>query len=327
MLILQLLLVTSLILGTCVASLASTRCLIPFLRRKKLGQSILAVGPSWHKSKEGTPTMGGAVFLAVIPLFAVLGSIVAEGTPNKKLIFILLFALSNGLIGLIDDGTKLKNKKNLGLLPWQKLVLQSIFVGGFLFLLSRFSEEALVLGLPLKETLTLSGIPLLLLLFVLLLGLVNCVNLSDGIDGLTASSALVIGVFFLFEGLLFGTPALFVLGAALIGTMLGFLAFNRHPAKIFMGDTGSLFLGGLIAGGAFLTPNLSVLPAYTLLFLAEGCSVILQVLVFKRTGKRLFRMAPLHHHLEKCGWGEWKIVLVFSFFTLCSCVLAHLLLL
>lgn len=324
---LEMLFVACLILGTFVTSCLALRLLIPILRKKKLGQSILTIGPSWHKSKEGTPTMGGAVFLIVLPAFALLGSILSEGLPSKTLIFVLLFALSNGLIGLIDDGTKLRKKKNLGLLPWQKLVLQSLFVGGFLFLLYRFSKDALFLGIPIRGSLSLTGVPLLLLLFILLLGLVNCVNLSDGIDGLTSSSALIIGCFFLLEGVFLRTLPLIILGSVLVGTMSGFLVFNRHPAKIFMGDTGSLFLGGLLAGGAFLTPNLTALPAYTLLFLAEGVSVILQVLVFKRTGKRLFRMAPLHHHLEKCGWSERRIVLVFSFVTLLSCILAHLLIL
>ena len=308
-----------------ISSALILRVLIPILKKRKLGQSILTIGPAWHKSKEGTPTMGGAVFLIVLPVFTLIGDLLIDEGLEKTLIFVLLFALANGLIGLIDDGTKLKNKQNLGLLPWQKLILQSLFVGGLLFLLSRFSDEVLFFGLPIAKAVTLSGIPLLLFLFILLLGLVNCVNLSDGIDGLTASSSLVIGVFFLVEGLLQHTGVLLALGSVLIGTMLGFLLFNHHPAKIFMGDTGSLFLGGLIAGGAFLTPNLSALPVYTLLFLIEGGSVILQVLVFKRTGKRLFRMAPLHHHLEKCGWSENMIVLVFSGITLLCCIFAHFL--
>jgi phospho-N-acetylmuramoyl-pentapeptide-transferase len=300
-----------------------TRLLIPFLQRKKLGQTILEIGPAWHKTKEGTPTMGGVVFLLILPTVTVLGSVWMSGKIDPSLILVLLFALANGLIGLIDDGTKLKNKRNLGLLPWQKLFLQSLFVGGFLFLLYRFSGSMPFLHLPFTPLRGEAGYLLTLLLFITLLGTVNCVNLSDGIDGLTASSTLIIGAFFLLEGSLAQSIPLISLGSVTVGTMLGFLLFNFHPAKIFMGDTGSLFLGALVASASFLTENAAVLPIYTLLFLIEGVSVILQVFIFKRSGKRLFLMAPLHHHLEKCGWSEKKIVFVFSFITLLSCLFAH----
>lgn len=267
--------------------------------------------------------MGGAVFLLVIPLWALIGHLWIFEEVSPTLLFVLLFALANGFIGWIDDRTKLKNKRNLGLLPWQKLFLQSFFVGGFLYLVLRFSEEPPTLFLPFFGVALPFALPLLFLFFIVLLGIVNCVNLSDGIDGLTASSSLVIGLFFILEGTLFRLTALLSLGIILSAVMLGFLCFNRNPAKIFMGDTGSLFLGGLLTGSAFLTPNPTILPIYTFLFLLEGASVILQVLVFKRTGKRILRMAPLHHHLERCGWTEKKIVLVFSFLTLLCCLFAH----
>jgi len=267
--------------------------------------------------------MGGAVFLLLLPPITLFGNLLMAKEITPSLVFILFFALANGLIGLIDDGTKLKNKRNLGLLPWQKLFLQSLFTGGFLFLMYRFSGTPLLLRLSFSSFETEVGYLLLLLLFITVLGIVNCVNLSDGIDGLTASSTLIIGAFFLLEGVLFENVSLTSLGCATIGMMLGFLLFNAHPAKIFMGDTGSLFLGALLAGACFLTENPAILPMYTLIFLFEGASVILQVFVFKRTGKRLFLMAPLHHHFEKCGWSEKKIVLVFSFITLLSCLFAH----
>ena len=267
--------------------------------------------------------MGGAVFLFIVPLMTIFGTLWFDATLSPTLIFVLLFAVANGFIGLIDDGTKLKNRQNLGLLPWQKLFLQSFFVGSFLYLMYRFSGNAQSFRIPFSNLFTKMNLPLLFLLFIFLLGILNCVNLSDGIDGLTASSSVIIGVFFLLEGVLYHTIPLITLGAVLIGTMLGFLLFNKHPAKIFMGDTGSLFLGALLAGTVFLTDTPAVLPIYSFLFLLEGISVILQVLVFKRTGKRLFLMAPLHHHLEKCGWSENKIVLVFSFITLLSCLFAH----
>ncbi len=267
--------------------------------------------------------MGGITFLLAVPLFTLLGSLWLEEGVSDTLLFVLLFAIANGLIGWIDDRTKLKNKRNLGLLPWQKIFLQSFFVGGFLYLVFRFSEGEPTPSLPFFGTVIPFGLPLLFLLFVALLGILNCANLSDGIDGLTASSSLVIGLFFTLEGSLFHTNDLLVLGVVLSAVMAGFLFFNRNPAKIFMGDTGSLFLGALLAGAAFLTENPAVLPIYTFLFLLEGGSVMLQVLVFKRTGKRIFRMAPLHHHLEKCGWSEKKIVFVFSLITLLSCFFAH----
>lgn len=303
-------------------SIATWR-LIPLLQRKKLGQTILSIGPTWHKSKEGTPTMGGVVFLFSIPLVTLIGILCTDKVLDPRLVYVLLFALANGFIGLIDDGTKLKNKRNLGLLPWQKLFLQSFFVGAFLFLVTTNGGEALVLTLPFSSLSKSADIILLFFLFVLMLGITNCVNLSDGIDGLTSASSAVIGLFFVIEGYRTDESSLTAIGAALLGTMLGFLLFNAHPAKIFMGDTGSLFLGGLLAGTAYLTENPAILPVYAFLFLLEGFSVILQVLVFKRTGKRLFRMAPLHHHLEKSGWSEWRIVGVFSFITLLSCVFAH----
>ena len=268
--------------------------------------------------------MGGIVFLLTVPTLALLGNFILEKSVSTSLIFILIFAGANGLIGVLDDATKFKNKRNLGLLPWQKLFLQIIFLGAFFYLQLRFGDTVSPLSLPFTGVELEWNLPVLLLYFILSLGILNSVNLSDGIDGLTASSALVLGAFFVLEGLLFSAYSLLSVALALSGTMVAFLIFNRHPAKIFMGDTGSLFLGGLIVGCAFLTKNPLSLPIYTFLFLLEGGSVILQVVVFKRTGKRLFRMAPMHHHLEKSGWSEEEIVLVFSIITLIASLFAHL---
>lgn len=300
------------------------RPLIAILKRRHVGQSILEIGPAWHKPKEGTPTMGGCVFLITVPLFTLVGAFLAEGTVSSGMLFVLLFAVSNGLIGLLDDRTKYKNNRNQGLLPWQKLFLQSFFVGAFFYLLLKFGDRSYDLQIPFIRFGIVGSIPLLFIFFIAALGILNCANLSDGIDGLTSSSCLVIGAFFILEGFLFSEAGLTALGAALSGTMLGFLLYNRHPARVFMGDTGSLFLGALTVGGAFLTKNPLILPIYTFLFLLEGGSVILQVLVFKRTGKRVFRMAPLHHHLEKSGWSENRIVLAFSLITLIACLFAHI---
>lgn len=271
--------------------------------------------------------MGGAVFLVTVPLFSIIGAFLLEKEASSTLLFVLLFATANGFIGLLDDSTKFKKHKNQGLLPWQKLILQAIFTGAFFYLLLSFGDKDYGVLIPYVQLSLPWGFPLLFVFFIAALGILNSANLSDGVDGLTASSSFVIGAFFILEGALFSEGALLSLGLSLCGTMLGFLLFNRHPAKIFMGDTGSLFLGALTVGAAFLTENPAVLPIYTFLFLLEGASVILQVLIFKRTGKRLFRMAPLHHHLEKCGWSENKIVFAFSFITLIACLFAHLALL
>lgn len=303
------------------------RPLIALLRKRHLGQSILEIGPAWHKPKEGTPTMGGCAFLLSVPIFSLAGAFILDGKISRNLLFVILFALANGLIGLLDDQTKFKNKKNQGLLPWQKIVLQTFFVAAFIYLILYLGDASYNIFLPFTSVGLPLGIPLIFVFFVAILGIVNCTNLSDGIDGLTASSALIISVFFATQGIRLSNGAITALALALGGTMLGFLLFNHHPAKIFMGDTGSLFLGALLSGAAFLTDNPAILPIYTFLFLLEGGSVILQVLVFKRTGKRLFRMAPLHHHLEKCNWSENRIVLVFSLITLLACLFAHLALL
>ena len=288
-----------------------------------MGQSILTIGPAWHKPKEGTPTMGGAVFLLVVPLFALLGNAWLSSDTQSALLLLLFFALSNGLIGVLDDATKLKNKQNQGLLPWQKIFLQTAFAGIFLYGFFRLQGENIAFFVPFTTFSLPTGIPLLFFLFLAIVGTLNSVNLSDGIDGLTASSMLIISFFFIVIGALTEAFSLLSLGIALCGAMAAFLIFNHHPAKIFMGDTGSLFLGALTVGAAFLTKNPSVLLIYNLLFLLEGVSVMLQVLVFKRTGKRLFRMAPLHHHFEKSGWSENRIVLSFSFITLLSCLFAY----
>ena len=225
-------------------------------------------------------------------------------------VLVLAYALANGLIGIVDDAAKLRKKQNEGLLPWQKLLLQTTFAAGFLALW-RLYYGASPLPLPFHNSIDL-GIFYYPAALLFLLGSVNFVNLTDGIDGLAATVSLIAGAFYTVFALLKGDVLLLLVAAALSGGVLGFLFFNAHPAKLFMGDTGSLYLGGLLAGCAFLSRSpLTLLPA-GLIFYAEGFSVILQVAVYKLRKKRLFRMAPLHHHFEKGGWSEWRIVGVFS---------------
>ena len=267
--------------------------------------------------------MGGLSFLFVLPLLSVCGVLLLSSSFPPPLLFLLLYALANAVIGIIDDGTKLKNKRNLGLLPWQKLFLQVFFAGAFLYLLFLRPELLPTLALPFTDVAISYSLPVIFLFLLFLVGGVNCANLTDGLDGLAASVSLTHGLFFLSEGIFWEIPALSVLGMTLSGSMLGFLIFNKNPAKIFMGDTGSLFLGALSVGGAFLLPNPAAALLYCFVFLLEGASVILQVLFFKLTKRRLFRMAPLHHHFEKCGWGERRIVLAFTLLSVIGCLFAH----
>ena len=309
--------------GSLSASLLLTRLLIPILRAKKLGQSILTIGPVWHKSKEGTPTMGGAVFLLVLPLFSLATALFLGEKELFPLICVISFALLCGAVGLIDDITKLKNKKNQGLFPWQKLVLQLLFSIAFLYFFHTYAARLVPLSLPFTNLQIDAALFAFFILLFMTVGSVNCTNLTDGVDGLAGAVSFIIGIHFFLEGALNENTSLAVLGLSLSGTVLGFLFFNLHPAKIFMGDTGSLFLGALITGGAFLSERPLSLMLFGIVFILEGISVVLQVLVYKRTRKRLFLMAPLHHHLEKRGWSENKIVLAAVFASLIGAILSH----
>lgn len=306
-----------------VFTVSLTKEFIPILAAKKMGQSILEIGPVWHKAKEGTPTMGGVVFLFGIPVFALFGTLLTQKTIPRTLVILLLYAVANGLCGVVDDIAKLKNKKNQGLLPWQKLLWQGICAFTLLWALEALTEGVLPLQIP-YSSLTL-GVPLIayFLLMLFSVGTVNFVNLSDGIDGLAGATSFIVGVFFATEGYLRENLALLSLGLAMAGCMLGFLLFNHHPARIFMGDSGSLFLGGLTVGGAFLMGEPMTIPIFGAFYVLEGVSVILQVLFFKCTGRRLFLMAPLHHHLEKKGWSENKIVYIFVLLTALAALAAH----
>lgn len=310
-----------------VLTAVGVRILLPRLQRLHAGQTILEIGPSWHKSKEGTPTMGG---LAPIAATLLGGSVLciyahAQGLEGEALGFLLalLYALGNGLVGMVDDATKLAKKRNLGLTPPQKLLLQSTLALAYLALLRIWGLSGTAYRIPFTDLHLELGWAWYPLSLLFLLWFVNCANLTDGIDGLATSVASVLGLFFAVLGSVASALSISLVGGVLLGAGLGFLLYNRHPAKIFMGDTGSLFFGGLAIGGAFLwgSPLLLLLPGAV--YLAEGLSVVLQVGYFKLShGKRLFRMAPLHHHLEKCGWSEKRITLVFSLVTLLGGALA-----
>ena len=294
--------------------------IIPMLRKAKLGQHIREVGPNWHKTKEGTPTMGGIIFtIAAIPVFGVLLWLSrSEGVGAALLV--LFLSVSCGLIGFLDDYEKIAKKRNLGLTVIQKLVLQVAVTIVFLFLLRRmgiFSGEFVIPFIGTRIT----PHPIVTYVFssLFIIFFVNAVNLTDGIDGLATGVTIPVVGFYLVASVVLGSAhaGLSIYASALIGGLFGFLIFNFNPAEVIMGDTGSMFLGGSVAGLAFAIDMPLILLIIGFIYLLEGISVILQVCYFKLTkGKRLFKMSPIHHHFELSGWSEKKIFSVFAGLTL-----------
>lgn len=292
--------------------------LIPWLHRLKFGQQILEDGPSWHKNKQGTPTMGGFIFMAGVAVAAIVALFVKF---DVHLLMLLLVSLGFGAVGFIDDYIKVIKKRNLGLVAWQKLILQSALAIVYVFVLNKMGNLSTDIVIPfMDKTISIPWwlyIPFILFVVV---GTVNSVNLTDGLDGLAASITVVVAVFFGIVAFLLDNDAICFFASSLVGGLIAFLIFNHYPAKVFMGDTGSLFLGGAISVMAvgLKMPLILVIAGFVYLF--EALSVIIQVSVFQITGKRVFKMSPIHHHFEMCGWKENKIVVVFSLITLVLCV-------
>lgn len=318
---------------TFILTVLTSRWLIPKLKSHKMGQKILDVGPRWHKSKEGTPTMGGLSFLFAI---LVTTAVVLPATLWRRevrelpaLLLTLLFAYLNGAIGFLDDYVKFFKKRNEGLSAPQKYLLQLIAAAVYLFGMKLTGSLTTTLLIPYFGVVLELGPAYYIIALLLLTGVVNAVNLTDGIDGLAGSVTFIVACFFGIASLVsgkgvFGFPSV-MLSALTAGACLGFLVYNFHPARVFMGDTGSLFLGGMVVGMAFLCGNPLIVVVAGLLYIIETASVMLQVAYFKLThGKRLFKMAPIHHHFEKCGWSEVKVVSVFTVFTAFMCALAWL---
>ena len=320
------LLFTLTLLLTLLSTAILLRILIPILKSHKMGQKILDIGPRWHKSKEGTPTMGGiAFFLSSLVIGGIAigfgaGRGLIENLP--ALLITLGFALLSGVIGFLDDYTKFLKKQNEGLSAKQKYLLQLILAVAYLVLMRLFGGLSTALAIPFLGIEIELGIAYYLFGILLITGVVNSVNLADGIDGLCASETAIVGVFFAIVSFLAANTASSILSALVIGSALGFLVYNWHPARIFMGDTGSLFLGGCVVGLAFLVGSPAIILLCGFPYVLEAISDILQVLWVKTRGKRLFLMAPIHHHFEKKGWGEIKIVTVFSLFTALCCILS-----
>ena len=309
-----------------VLTLVIGRFVLRELRKLKAGQEIRADGPTWHKSKAGTPTMGGIMFIlgGGLTIFALGWDSMLRGDFTH--LYIYLFALVFGLIGLVDDYRKVRQHQNEGLTARQKFILQLAAAVLFLSLMRYEGILTNELYVPFfNVSFTLNWIVYLIFAGFVIVGCVNAVNLTDGVDGLAASVTLVVMIFFTVTGALWsrhGAQSLFP--AAMAGGLAAFLVYNHHPAKVFMGDTGSLFLGGAVAALGFTFGTPLILIPVGIIYIAETMSDIIQVVYFKAThGKRFFKMAPLHHHLELSGWSEAKLVAVFSGITAVCCVLAY----
>ena len=302
------------------------KLLIPVLRALKAGQSIRKIGPSWHNSKAGTPTMGGLIFIAAAALCTIAGGWRSMLAGKLTHLYVLAFALVFGVIGFLDDFMKVKYKRNLGLTAIQKLALQLAAAGAYLALLRWNGDLTCDLYIPFwNVSFEINWIVYLIFAMFVIVGCVNAVNLTDGIDGLASGVTLPVMVFFAVTACMWGKTTLALLPAALAGGLAGFLVYNFHPAKVFMGDTCSLFLGGMVCGLAFALDMPLVLILVGIIYIIETVSVIMQVTYFKLThGKRIFRMTPIHHHFEMGGWSEVKIFTVFTGITVVMCILAFL---
>lgn len=302
------------------ASLLLGPVIIPFLRRLKVGQTERVEGVQSHLKKAGTPTMGGMIFLiatTAVTLFYV--------KDYPKIIPVLFLTLGFGLIGFLDDYLKVVLRRSDGLLPGQKLVCQIIVTAVFAFYMIRFTGVSLDMKIPfLQDKMLNLGWMAIPLLFFVVLGTVNGVNFTDGLDGLASSVTVMVATFFMVVAIGEQSGIEPVI-CAVIGGLLGFLVFNVFPAKVFMGDTGSLALGGFVAGTAYMLQMPLYLPIIGFIYMFEIISVIMQVTYFKVThGKRIFRMTPIHHHFELAGWSETRIVAVFSITTAVLCMVAIL---
>ena len=309
-----------------VLTLVLGRFVLTELRKLKAGQEIRKEGPSWHAGKAGTPTMGGLMFIlgSGITVLALGWSQMLSGEFDH--LYVYLFALIFGLIGFVDDYRKVRQHQNEGLTAKQKFILQLAAAIVFLVLMRYEGLLTNELYIPLFQmSITINWVLYLIFAAFVIVGCVNAVNLTDGVDGLATGVTFVVMAFFAVTATLWQMTTLALFPAALVGGLAAFYLYNRHPAKVFMGDTGSLFLGGAVAALAFAMDMPLILIPVGIIYIAETGSVILQVTYFKAThGKRLFKMSPLHHHMELCGWSEKKLVAVFSGITLVCCVLAWL---
>ena len=291
---------------------------IPFLRRLKVGQTVRNEGPKEHLKKNGTPTMGGILILVSVVLTSIL---YVKDYP--RIIPILFVTMGFGLIGFLDDYIKVVLKRSMGLRAWQKMALQILVTGVFAYYVVHYTDVSLAMKIPfMPETYLDFGVLNIPILFFIVIGTVNGANFTDGLDGLASSVTVLIATFFTVVaiGLHSGIEPV---TCAVVGALLGFLLFNVYPASVFMGDTGSLALGGFVAATAYMLQMPVFLAIVAFIYVIEVLSVVIQVSYFKLTGgKRIFKMAPIHHHFELCGWSETRVVAVFSIITALLCLIA-----
>lgn len=293
---------------------------IPFLRRLKVGQTEREEGVQSHLKKAGTPTMGGLIILISV----LITSLLFIGR-YPRIIPILFLTLGFGIIGFLDDYLKVVMKRSDGLFPKQKFMLQFVITSIFVIYILVVDPECLVMMIPFTDGMYFDckwvTVPLV---YFVVLGTVNGVNFTDGLDGLATGVTTMVAVFFTIVSIGAGA-GIEPITAAVTGALLGFLMFNAHPAKVFMGDTGSLALGGFVAGAAYVLQIPLLIPIFGLIYLVEVLSVIIQVTYFKKTGgKRFFKMAPIHHHFELSGWSETQIVALFTVVTALLCMICLL---
>ncbi len=329
-------LILSFVIGFAVSALVGA-WLVPFLRRIKAGQSIKEIGPTWHRSKEGTPTMGGLMFIAAVTAVCLTVGWPSMAKGDYSHIFVLIFALIYGAIGFLDDFEKLKHKQNLGLTARQKFLLQLAVAVAFIYLLKLFgllkvseTPHCIDVYVPFfNVTFALNEVLYVIFAAFVIVGTVNAVNITDGVDGLATGTSLPVFVFYTALCFFWGQKylGLGIFASGMTGALMGFLLYNFNPAKVFMGDTGSLFLGGAVVAMAFAYDMPLILITLGIVYLWETLSDIIQVTYFKLShGKRVFKMAPFHHHLEMGGWTgkKWKEKELFALFTFVSAVFAVL---
>ena len=279
---------------------------IPMLAKFKFGQTVRDDGPQTHLQKNGTPTMGG-----VIMIIAILITGLTRAKIDKDLLVGLICITGFGFVGFLDDFSKIKMKRSLGLKAYQKIILQfalALFVSYYQYSASPSATQIMI---PFTDYIINLGPLYVPIMMFVIIGTVNAVNLTDGLDGLASGITLIVSIFFMLLAISVGNSDVAILAAATGGACLGFLGFNSYPAKVFMGDTGSMALGGAVVSFAVLTNSVLLIPIVGGIYFAEAISVIIQVTSFRLTGKRVFKMAPIHHHFEQCGWPETRVVFVF----------------
>lgn len=329
---------TFVIILTAVLAFAITAILgiwfVPFLHKVKYGQPINDIGPTWHKNKQGTPTMGGILFIIGILVAVTIGYIVYNFQSENILVHTyemnvirlfsgLVMALAFGFMGFIDDYIKVVRKRNLGLTALQKIILQTLISGAYLATLYVKGDTSTIIVLPFFGQLNL-GVLYYPVMMLFIIFMVNAVNLTDGIDGLAASVTFVVSACFMLIAGMLAFNEMSILATAVAGAMIGYLVWNFHPAKVFMGDTGSMFLGGLVVAMGYGVGLPAFLIPIGIVYICEAGSVVLQVASFKLTGKRIFKMSPIHHHFEMSGFSEVRIVALFSLVAAVGCILSVL---